>query len=126
MEALYSKNAPKALGPYAQAQQVGNLIYCSGQTGINPESGLVEARTVEGQTKQVLENLATVLSSVSLTLQNVVKCNVYLSTMADFEKMNQVYGVMFAPHTPARTTVAVAGLPLDALVEIECIAEATP
>lgn len=124
MEALYSENAPKALGPYAQAQRVGNLIFCSGQTGINPENGLVEADTVEGQTRQVLENLAAVLSSVGLTLQNVVKCNVYLSTMADFEKMNQVYGDMFAPHTPARTTVAVAGLPLEALVEIECVAEA--
>lgn len=124
MQTLYSENAPKALGPYAQAQQVGNLIFCSGQTGINPKTGLVEADTVEGQTQQVLENLAAVLASVGLTLQNVVKCNVYLSTMADFEKMNKVYGDMFALHTPARTTVAVAGLPLDALVEIECVAEA--
>lgn len=124
MQTLHSDNAPKALGPYAQAQQVGNLIFCSGQTGINPKTGLVEAETVEGQTQQVLENLAAVLASVGLTLQNVVKCNVYLSTMADFEKMNKVYGDMFAPHTPARTTVAVAGLPLDALVEIECVAEA--
>lgn len=123
MQSLYSENAPKALGPYAQAQQVGNLIFCSGQTGINPKTGRVEAETVEGQTRQVLENLAAVLSSKGLTLQNVVKCNVYLSTMESFETMNKVYGEMFAPHTPARTTVAVAGLPLDALVEIECIAE---
>lgn len=123
MKALYSENAPKALGPYAQAQQVGNLIFCSGQTGINPETGLVEADTVEGQTRQVLDNLSAVLSSKGLTIQQVVKCNVYLSSMDNFERMNQMYGEMFAPHTPARTTVAVAGLPLNALVEIECIAE---
>lgn len=123
MKVLYSENAPKALGPYAQAQQVGNLIFCSGQTGINPKTGLVEADTVEGQTRQVLQNLAAVLSTQGLTLQQVVKCNVYLSSMDSFERMNQVYGEMFAPHTPARTTVAVAGLPLNALVEIECIAE---
>lgn len=123
MKTLYSENAPKALGPYAQAQQVGNLIFCSGQTGINPKSGLVEADTVEGQTRQVLENLSAVLSSKGLTLRQVVKCNVYLSNMDHFEQMNQVYGEMFTPHTPARTTVAVAGLPLNALVEIECIAE---
>lgn len=122
MQSLYSENAPKALGPYAQAQQVGGLIFCSGQTGINPKTGRVEAETVEGQTQQVLENLTAVLSAKGLTLQNVVKCNVYLSTMESFETMNRVYGEMFAPHTPARTTVAVAGLPLDALVEIECIA----
>ncbi len=123
MKVLYSGNAPKALGPYAQAQQVGNLIFCSGQTGINPKTGLVEADTVEGQTRQVLQNLAAVLSTQGLTLQQVVKCNVYLSSMDSFERMNQVYGEMFAPHTPARTTIAVAGLPLNALVEIECIAE---
>ncbi len=123
MKVLYSENAPKALGPYAQAQQVGNLIFCSGQTGINPKTGLVEADTVEGQTRQVLQNLAAVLSTQGLTLQQVVKCNVYLSSMDSFERMNQVYGEMFAPHTPARTTVAVAGLPFNALVEIECIAE---
>ncbi len=123
MQTLYSENAPKALGPYAQAQQVGNLIFCSGQTGIKPQTNRVDADTVEGQTRQVLENLEAVLSAKGLTLQQVVKCNVYLSTMDNFEKMNKVYGEMFAPHTPARTTVAVAGLPLDALVEIECVAE---
>lgn len=123
MQSVYSDKAPKALGPYAQAQQVGNLIFCSGQTGINPVTNRVEATTVEGQTRQVLENLAAVLASADLTLQQVVKCNVYLRSMDDFEKMNQVYGDMFAPHTPARTTVAVAGLPLNALVEIECVAE---
>jgi len=123
MKTLNSDHAPDALGPYVQAHQVGNLIFCSGQTGSNPGTRRVEATDVAGQTRQVLKDLKAVLASAGLTLQNVVKCNVYLSTMDHFATMNEVYGGMFAPHKPARTTVAVAGLPLDALVEIECIAE---
>ncbi|OEK01059.1 reactive intermediate/imine deaminase [Roseivirga sp. 4D4] len=123
MEKITAKGAPKALGPYVSAIKSGNLVFCSGQTGINPDTGKVESSTVEGQTKQVMTNLKAVLASQGLTIQNIVKCNVYLSDMTNFEKMNQVYGEMLEGHTPARTTVAVAGLPLDALVEIECIAE---
>lgn len=123
MKTFHSDQAPEALGPYVQAHQVGDLLFCSGQTGINPATNRVEARDVAGQTEQVLKNLEAVLKSAGLSLQNVVKCNVYLRSMEDFTIMNEVYGRMFAPHKPARTTVAVAGLPLDALVEIECIAE---
>ncbi len=123
MKKITAKDAPKALGPYVSAIRTGNLIFCSGQTGINPDTGKVESTTVEGQTKQVMTNLKAVLVSQGLTLQNIVKCNVFLSDMTNFEKMNRVYGEMLEGHTPARTTVAVAGLPLDALVEIECIAE---
>ena len=118
-----AKNAPKALGPYVSAVKTGNLLFCSGQTGINPETGKVEADTVEGQTKQVMTNLRAVLASQDLTMHDIVKCNVYLSDMSNFEKMNIAYGEMLEGHTPARTTVEVARLPLDALVEIECIAE---
>ena len=117
--------APKALGPYASAVKTGNLIFCSGQTGINPETGKVDKTCVEGQTKQVMKNLKSVLAAQGLTLQHIVKCNVYLSDMANFEKMNVVYGEMLEGHTPATTTVADAGLPLNALVEIECVAEAS-
>lgn len=124
MEKIVAQNAPKALGPYASAVKTGHLIFCSGQTGINPETGKVDKTCVEGQTKQVMKNLKSVLAAQDLTLQHIVKCNVYLSDMANFEKMNVVYGEMLEGHTPARTTVAVAGLPLNALVEIECVAEA--
>ncbi|MFT6873602.1 MAG: 2-iminobutanoate/2-iminopropanoate deaminase [Roseivirga sp.] len=123
MEKIVAQNAPKALGPYASAVKTGHLIFCSGQTGINPETGKVDKTCVEGQTKQVMKNLKAVLAAHDLTLQHIVKCNVYLSDMANFEKMNVVYGEMLEGHTPARTTVAVAGLPLNALVEIECVAE---
>ncbi|OEK04443.1 RidA family protein [Roseivirga misakiensis] len=123
MEKINAKGAPEALGPYVSAVRTGNLVFCSGQTGINPETGKVDKTCVEGQTKQVMRNLAAVLDSQGLTLNDIVKCNVYLSDIANFDKMNVVYGEMLAGHTPARTTVAVAGLPLNALVEIECIAE---
>ena len=125
MEKIIAPKAPKALGPYASAVKTGNLIFCSGQTGINPETGKVDKTCVEGQTKQVMKNLKSVLAAQGLTLQHIVKCNVYLSDMANFEKMNVVYGEMLEGHTPARTTVAVAGLPLNALVEIVCVAEAS-
>lgn len=123
MKIIHSTNAPKALGPYCSAIRTGNLLFCSGQTGINPFTNKIESTTVEGQTKQVLANLKAVLASEGLGVKDVVKCNVYLSDMEHFELMNSVYGEFFEGHTPARTTVAVAGLPLNALVEIECIAE---
>jgi len=123
LEKIIARGSPKALGPYVSAIKTGNLIFCSGQTGIDPETGRVESNTVEGQTQQVMSNLKAVLASQGLTLQNIVKCNVYLSDMANFERMNEIYGDMLEGHTPARTTVAVTGLPLDALVEIECVAE---
>ena len=123
MEKINSEGAPKALGPYVKAMRTGNLIFCSGQTGINPATNSVDASDVKGQTKQVMFNLKTVLAVKGLGMHDIVKCNVYLRNMSDFQDMNAVYGEMLEGHTPARTTVAVAGLPLDALVEIECIAE---
>ncbi|MFT6054375.1 MAG: 2-iminobutanoate/2-iminopropanoate deaminase [Roseivirga sp.] len=123
MKVINAKNAPKALGPYCSAIRTGNLLFCSGQTGIDPQTNNLASAIVEGQTAQVLENLRSVLMDQGLSPGHVVKCNVYLTDMANFQKMNQVYGDFFEAHTPARTTVAVAGLPLNALVEIECIAE---
>lgn len=120
---INAEGAPGALGPYSSAIRTGNLLFCSGQTGINPKSNKVEAEDVKGQTKQVMLNLKAVLSSQGLNMHNIVKCNVYLKSMDDFQAMNKVYGEMLEGHQPARTTVAVAGLPLNALVEIECVAE---
>ena len=120
---INAEGAPGALGPYSSAIRTGNLLFCSGQTGINPKSNKVEAEDVKGQTKQVMLNLKAVLSSQGLNMHNIVKCNVYLKSMDDFQAMNKVYGEMLQGHQPARTTVAVAGLPLNALVEIECVAE---
>jgi 2-iminobutanoate/2-iminopropanoate deaminase len=123
MKVIHAENAPKALGPYCSAIRTGNLLFCSGQTGIDPSTNALASDDIEVQTMQVLANLKAVLNSQGLRPHHVVKCNVYLSDMRYFSTMNKIYGDFFEGHTPARTTVAVAGLPLNALVEIECIAE---
>ena len=122
MEKYFSENAPKPVGPYSQAIGLDNLIFCSGQAALNPANGKIETTSVAEQTKLTLQNLATVLEASGSDLQHVVKCNVYLADMEDFQEMNQTYEEVFAPHKPARTTIEAARLPLDALVEIECIA----
>lgn len=125
MNIIYSLSAPKAIGPYSQAIRTGQLLYCSGQTPLEPGSMTICAPDIEGQTRRALQNLATVLQQAGLTLFDVVKTNVYLSDMDSFSGMNLAYEGCFGTHRPARTTVAVKGLPHNALVEIECIAEFT-
>ena len=115
--------APGAVGPYSQAAKVGNLLFCSGQIPINPESGKIDATDVEGQTQQVFANLGALLASQGLGLNHVAKATVFLQDMADFPKVNALYETAFAGHKPARSTVQVAKLPLGALIEIEVIAE---
>jgi 2-iminobutanoate/2-iminopropanoate deaminase len=123
MEQINVKTAPEALGPYSHAVRTGNLVFCSGQTPLNPETMKVDAVTIEDQTRQVLDNLAAVLAGVGLTLKNIVKTNVYLKSMDDFQGMNKVYEEMMDGNKPARATIEVSKNPLDALVEIECVAE---
>ncbi len=123
MKAIFVDQAPKAIGPYCHAMQVGNLVFCSGQTPLNPDTMKIVGNTIEEQTEIVLNNLSTVLQGINLSLVNVVKTTVYLKTMDDFKGMNAVYERLFQGHKPSRTTIAVKQNPLDALVEIECIAE---
>lgn len=123
METINVPDAPDAIGPYCHAMKVGNLLFCSGQTPLDPETMTLVGTTIEEQTKRVLENLSIVLSGVGLTLANVAKTTVYLKNMDDFQGMNQSYEEMFQGHKPSRTTISIRQNPLDALVEIECIAE---
>jgi 2-iminobutanoate/2-iminopropanoate deaminase len=123
MEMKNIPGAPDAIGPYCHAIQTGNLVFCSGQTPLDPESMEIVGADIGEQTLQVLKNIKIVLKGMGLSLQNVIKSTVYLKDMDDFQGMNTAYGRMFAPHRPARTTISVKGNPLDALVEIECIAE---
>lgn len=120
-----STDAPAAIGPYAQAVRVGDLVYTSGQVALDPATGnLIEGGVAE-QTERVCENLRAVLNAVDLTLTDVLKTTVFLQNMDDFTAMNEVYARHFAPENyvpPARSTVQVARLPKNALVEIECIA----
>ncbi len=115
-------NVPAAVGPYSQAVKQGELLFCSGQIPINPASGKIEATEVEGQARQVLANIASLLASQGLAMTDVIKATVFLQQMADFPKVNPIYEAAFGGHKPARSTVAVAGLPLGALIEIEVIA----
>ena len=115
--------APQAIGPYCHAIKAGNLVFCSGQTPLDPETNELVGADIKEQTERALKNLAIVLEGMGLSLENVVKTTVFLKDMADFRGMNKVYGQMFGAHRPARTTISVKQNPLDALVEIECIAE---
>lgn len=123
MKKIVAELAPKAIGPYAHAWQSGNLIFCSGQTPLNPTTMQIEGATVSEQTTLVLSNLETVLKAAGGDRSRVVKTSVFLKNFADFEKMNKAYEAFFGEHKPARTTVEVSRLPKDALVEIECVAE---
>ncbi len=123
MEAINVANAPDAIGPYCHAMKVGNLLFCSGQTPLDPETMDLTGNTIEEQTQRVLTNLSIVLAHQGLRLKNVVKTTVYLKDMNDFAGMNAVYAEMFEGHKPSRTTISVKQNPLDALVEIECVAE---
>ena len=123
MEAINVQTAPEALGPYSHAVKTGNLIFCSGQTPLNPDTMKIDTTNIEEQTKQVLNNLSAVLEGVGLTLKSIVKTTVYLKNMDDFQGMNKVYEEMMQGNKPARATIEVSKNPLDALVEIECVAE---
>jgi 2-iminobutanoate/2-iminopropanoate deaminase len=123
METIFAKDVPAAVGPFSHAMISQGFFYCSGQIAINPENMQLEGDDIEQQTRKVFENVRLVLRSKDLSLRDVVKVNVYLTDMANFTRMNIIYAEQFGAHKPARTTVAVAGLPLGAIIEIECIAE---
>lgn len=123
MEAQFVDDAPDAIGPYCHAMKVGNLLFCSGQTPLDPKTMELVGNNIEEQTERIFENLLIVLAASGLTLKNIVKTNVYLRDMADFQGMNKIYAQKMGSHKPARTTIAVKQNPLDAMVEIECIAE---
>jgi 2-iminobutanoate/2-iminopropanoate deaminase len=118
-----SANAPKAIGPYSHAVWAGNLLYCSGQTPIDPQTGKLVDGGISEQTQQAFNNLEAVLKDAGLSMDQVIKVNVYLTSMGNFAGMNTVYQSRFQAPYPARTTVAVSELPLNAIVEIELVAE---
>ena len=122
MEMIHSDNAPAALGPYSQAMRVGNLIYTSGQIGIDPAVGKITATDVAGQAEQVCKNLAAVLSAAGTDLSHTIKTTCFLADIADFAAFNEVYARHFTGK-PARSCVAAKALPAGALCEIEVIAE---
>ena len=119
---IQAEKAPKAIGPYSVAIESGGFIFCAGQTGIDPATGELVSADLEAQTRQVLTNLQSVLEAAGSSLEKVVKTTVFLRDMADFPKMNAIYASFFSSNPPARSTIAVAGLPKGGIVEIEAIA----
>ncbi len=122
--ALVSPDAPQPIGPYSQAIRTGDLIFCSGQTPIDPTTGKLVDGDVAAQTRQVMKNLRAVLTAAGVTFDDVVKTTIFLTDMADFATVNPVYGEAVGTTPPARSTVAVAALPMGARIEIEIIARA--
>lgn len=123
MQAIHTEKAPKAIGPYSQAIKVGNLVFASGQVPIVPATGEFVEGGIKEQTRQSLTNAKAILEEAGTSLSKVVKTTVYLSDMANFAAMNEVYAEFFTRPYPARSAVAVKTLPKNALVEVECIAE---
>ena len=122
IETISTENAPGAIGPYSQAIKVENMVFCSGQIPIDPQTGEFVSDDVAEQTRQVLKNLSAVLEAAGANLNNVVKTTVFLADMNDFAAMNEIYAEFFSENKPARATVQAARLPRDARVEIDCIA----
>jgi len=118
---ISTEKAPAAIGPYSQAVQFGNLLFVSGQIALDPQTGIIVEGRITAQTKQVMENLKAVIEAAGMTLQEVLKCSCFLSSMDNFVKFNSVYDSYFKESLPARETVEVARLPKDVLVEVSAV-----
>ncbi len=119
---ISTENAPKAIGPYSQAIQIGNTLYCSGQIAINPQTGDLVTGDIQAETEQVLKNLGAVLNASGMSFEDVVKATVYMKDIADYKAINSVYAKYFKSKPPARAAVQVANLPKNVNVEISVIA----
>ncbi|MDO4813480.1 MAG: RidA family protein [Gemella sp.] len=122
IQKIHTDNAPQAVGPYVQANKVGNMIFCSGQLGINPETGkMVEGGVIE-EAKQVFKNIEAVVTEAGSSMNHIVKTLVLLEDIKDFAEVNKVYAEQFNETLPARSAFQVAALPLGGKIEIEVIA----
>jgi 2-iminobutanoate/2-iminopropanoate deaminase len=121
-DAIKTDLAPQAIGPYSQARLSGGYVFCSGQIPINPQTGKIVAGGIEAQTKQVMENLKQILLAAEMNFDDVLKTTIFITNMDNFGNVNKIYGGYFTDKLPARSCVAVAGLPKGVLVEIEIIA----
>ncbi len=121
-QVIQTNNAPQAIGPYSQAIMAGDTLYVSGQIPVIPATGVIVSDKVEEQARQVMENVKAVVEAAGLTLDHVVKTNVFIKNMDDFANINAVYSEYFKENCPARACVEVARLPKDVLLEMDAIA----
>ncbi len=119
---IHTDNAPKAVGPYSQAVQMGDFLFCSGQISIDPKTNEVFTGDIKTQTEMVMKNVEAVLAASNMNFSNVIKTTIFITNMADFATVNEVYAKSFSAAPPARSTVAVAALPKGVNVEIEVVA----
>lgn len=120
---VHTEKAPKAIGPYSQAIRLGNLLFLSGQIGIDPATGNLVNGGFEAETRQVLSNIQAILESLKSGMEKIIKTTVYLTDLENFAQFNGIYGTFIPEPYPARTTVQVAALPKGAQIEIEVVAE---
>jgi 2-iminobutanoate/2-iminopropanoate deaminase len=121
---ISTTEAPAAVGPYSQAVRIGSTIYCAGQIPLDPKSGQIVSADISEQTRRVLDNITAVLKAEGLSFENIVKTTVFLTDLADFQTVNEIYASYFKQAPPARSTVQVSALPKGARIEIEAIAVA--
>ena len=121
-KALQIPNAPAPIGPYSQAILANGMLFISGQCPINPKTGLLEMETIESATHLVMSNIEKLLHEAEMDFTHILKCSIFLKDLGDFQKVNAIYATYFDSVPPARETVQVARLPLDATIEISCIA----
>lgn len=121
-KAIFTEQAPKAIGPYSQAIRAGGLVFVSGQIPLDPASGQIVEGDIAAQTRRVLENLKAILAAAGSSLDRAVRTTIFLTDLGHFDVVNQIYGEFFKETPPARSTVQVSRLPKNVLVEIDCIA----
>ena len=122
MNLINAQEAPAAIGPYSHAVDLDGMVFCSGQLPLDPETMKLVDGDVADQTRQIFSNMEAVLTASDSSMGQVVKTTIFLTDMADFPIVNGLYAEAFGDHKPARSTVQVAGLPLGAMIEIECVA----
>ena len=119
---INSKNAPTPIGPYSHAVKTGNMLFVSGQVGVNSSNNKLAGPDIQSEARQVMENIKAILAEAGMNFTHVVKCSIFLRDMNDFKAVNEIYGSYFTAEFPARETVQVSGLPLNVNVEISAIA----
>ncbi len=121
-QAVNTDKAPEPIGPYNQAVKAGSTLYISGQVPLNPETGNIETKDVQEQTRLVMQHIQSILEKAEMEFSHIVKCSIFITDMKNFPQINEIYGSFFDESFPARETIAVVGLPKGADVEISCIA----